>query len=290
MKTHVLALLAFAALGGACQRHTEGDRATVSAVHTRPAVERRPAEARPEPRPALVPVPAAPAAPAPQLTADMRALLRDYDLSPLWQTPVENGRSLDGFFGADHYRLELVLLAVRKDSLRPELYHIQGKNRFKKRITPFAGTLTLHQLQDLPLEREEAGEDARAYTATGTFELRENPGRAGAGRFAGTVATDFRLQPSAQGGLQLWYGTGTDHSPTQGSGFKFEGQWTAYQGGAGKPCVWADQFLVIGSSVLKDFVVGERDVNINPRYAKLGWDTYWENDEWWATAPATARR
>ena len=27
--------------------------------------------------------------------------------------------------------------------------------------------------------------------------------------------------------------------------------------------------------------IGARDAHINPRYARVGWNTYWQNDEWW---------
>ncbi|GAA4385103.1 hypothetical protein [Hymenobacter koreensis] len=286
MKTPVYFLFGAGLLLGACQRHVEGDRMSLSAAHTRPAVEKaavQPVASEPQ-------VAAAVAAPKPELTADMREMLRTYDLSPLWQTDVENGGALNGFFGTDHYRIEVVLLSVEKDSLRPEVYSIKGKDRYKKRITPFEGTLTLHQIQDLPLTEEDvaAGEKAQAYTATGTFVLNETPGRRGAGAFTGTMAVDFLVNPAEFEGVHVWAGLGTENSPTQSSGFKFEGEWTDYQSGQRKPFVWAEQFLVIGSAVLKDFVVGERDININPRYAKLGWDQYWENEEWWAEG-ATAK-
>jgi hypothetical protein len=34
--------------------------------------------------------------------------------------------------------------------------------------------------------------------------------------------------------------------------------------------------------IFRDFIIGERDMDFNPKYAKLGWNSYWENEEWWA--------
>ena len=30
--------------------------------------------------------------------------------------------------------------------------------------------------------------------------------------------------------------------------------------------------------------MGEREVEINKEYRHLGWDNFWENDEWWVDA------
>jgi len=33
--------------------------------------------------------------------------------------------------------------------------------------------------------------------------------------------------------------------------------------------------------VLTRFGLGDRSGNINRKYARVGWDTYWKNEEWW---------
>lgn len=281
MTTKHLALLAAAGLlFGACQRHVEGDKVSVSAAHTRPAVEAAvPRVLHQAPRPASTE-----ATSSSHLSADVQALLREQNLATLWQQDIENSRALDGFFGKDHYRIELALLSVEKDAAQPHVYHIKGKNRFKKRITPFEGTLTLTKVEELAVPQDDHPEDFQGnfYSAIGTLVLREEVSMKGSGVFEGRLATDFALQTGPDPILTLWYGPGTEQSPTMGSGFKFDGRWTDYLKNEVKPVVWADNFLAVATDVLKDFVVGERDVTINPKYAKAGWNNYWDNDEWWA--------
>jgi hypothetical protein len=48
--------------------------------------------------------------------------------------------------------------------------------------------------------------------------------------------------------------------------------------------LWADNFFAVAEGVLKDFNIGERDVEINPQYRHLGWDTFWTDEEWWNAA------
>ena len=46
----------------------------------------------------------------------------------------------------------------------------------------------------------------------------------------------------------------------------------------------SDIFL-LSPSLIKDFGIGDRGAQVNPKYAKLGWNELWENDEWWADSP-----
>ena len=38
---------------------------------------------------------------------------------------------------------------------------------------------------------------------------------------------------------------------------------------------------MFANNILADFSYGERDIQINEKYVHLGWDNYWEQDEWW---------
>ncbi|UOQ71238.1 hypothetical protein [Hymenobacter cellulosilyticus] len=42
----------------------------------------------------------------------------------------------------------------------------------------------------------------------------------------------------------------------------------------------------MADELLGDFNVGGRIVEVNPKYARYGWNEYYENEEWWTTAPA----
>jgi hypothetical protein len=232
---------------------------------------------------------------SPVLTAEMDTFLQTYNLAELWR-PADDAliRSMDGFLGADHHRVEIVLLSVQKDTLQPAVYHVSGQDRFRGRVTPFSGTITVQGVQDLGVDVREFMDEksnAKGYTATGTYVFNEDSASKGAGTFTGKVAVDFTLDPNLADGLALFGLTipATAASPTRGTGSLFEGTWRSYQTNEQKPTTWAYNFLSVASEVLQDFNIGERDVTINPKYAKLGWDEYWTNEEWWAeTGTATA--
>ena len=64
-----------------------------------------------------------------------------------------------------------------------------------------------------------------------------------------------------------------------------EGTWTSYtKKDMVKPFIIADDFFAVANGIIKDFSYGEREVEINPKYRSLGWETLWENDEWWHEA------
>ncbi|MCB2408630.1 hypothetical protein [Hymenobacter lucidus] len=233
-------------------------------------------------------------------TPEMQTFLAQYDLAELWRPADEASLSaMNGFLGADHYRMEIVLLSVRKDTLHPGVYHVMGKDRFKKQITPFTGTITLHTINDLAIDPAEMRgylddekSNAQGYTATGTYVFNEEPSRKGAGTFSGKTAVTFSLDPNRPDGLALFGLTipATEESATRGSISLFEGTWRSYQTNEQKPTIWAYNFLPIASQVLQNFSIGEREVSINPKYARLGWNEYWTNEEWWAESGAATAR
>ena len=82
---------------------------------------------------ATPPVAATP--PAPQSLHAASASLplsQQVDLSYAWsnaQPEAKANPTMEGFYGPDHYRISFYFSKVRRDSLRSELYHIQGINR-----------------------------------------------------------------------------------------------------------------------------------------------------------------
>jgi hypothetical protein len=280
-------LLLSSGLLGACQ---QADTKTAATTPAQSAVR-------------VVPTGTSPAAPLPpaarvaELTPAARAVLQAADLAPLFlpgadaDSPEESaaGQAMNGFFGAEHRRIELVFLQVTRDAANPGLYHVQGKDRFKKRITPFEGTLQLQHVKPLkPLEGNPNEDLLKAYAATGQFELRETGAGSGLGVFRGRVALDFGLTDSNKAVLAFW-GFDKESTAAKGAGSRFEGQWTSQRTGEQKPVLWADGagLFDIAQDIFADFNVGERGPAINPKYARLGWENYWENDEWWAETPTT---
>lgn len=206
------------------------------------------------------------------------------DLSKLWMGDPEYSETavMNGFYGTDHYRIEMYFASITKDAQKPNVYHVKGKSRFKKNITPFEGTIVLEELQTLhdpnikPEELKEMNVTG-VYTSKGTFQFQEDSTYSGSGVFQGKIAMDFAINNDKTN--RLWYFSETDDA--QGAGFLFDGDWTSYKTGKAKPIIWAKDIFMIGNSILKEFSIGERDVEINPKYRKLGWDNFWENDEWW---------
>lgn len=243
------------------------------------------------PTPIVVP-PKAAQAEADTLTADMRALLRTYNLAPLWSgrnpegLPQDSITVLDGFLGPDHYRISVVFTQVRHDSANPALFHVNGKSHYKRLITPFTGVFRVRQLADLDRHfLDVAPEDslAQGYTATADFMLSEIATAPAAGKFVGTGVLDFYITP--RGALNYAQNMLGEEAPARGQGLLFKGSWTGQPGHPTKKLLLARSVFSIAPDVYKDFSIGDRSGEINPKYAKLGWNTYWENDEWWADSP-----
>lgn len=222
--------------------------------------------------------------------------LAQHNLARLLQTVTDlksdgGPHIYNGFFGPSHRRIELVFTQVVRDEDHPNVYYLKGRNRYKRVITPFAGKLVLTQLVEQPhySKKELAGEvdlneyvdpdlnKEAMYTAVGSFVLREDSTHKNAGVFRGSVALDVYLDPAH--GLRLASRTG--RTLTRSGEAKFEGVWTPYGPASSKPVVWVENIFGYGPHILNNFSIGERDPDFNPKYAKLGWNTYWTNDEWW---------
>lgn len=217
------------------------------------------------------------------------AVLRQYDPGPLLQH-INSGqqnepvRAMNGFFGADLYHLEVALSSVRRSPQQPGLYVVQGKDRYKGVITPLAGTVRFGTVRlDTVHATDYAGRRvvATSYTFLGTYELREAAASPGAGIFRGQLVV--QASPDDEGGLLA---ESVSDSLSRGGMVLFDGTWTSRATKQAKAAVWVgDLYHYRGHQVAADFFIGEREPAINPKYAKLGWTDYWENDEWWADSP-----
>lgn len=224
--------------------------------------------------------------------ADVAAFLAANNLAPLWQADFERQEAgarpliLDGFYGADHRHIAVILERVEQDARQSGLFRVHGRTRYKKNITPFDGTLTLTGLKALkaPLDLDPAEEaSARAYTATARFVLREDPATNGAGTYQGTALMDFyRL---ASGKLGLVQEMPNSDLPTGGGGLLFRGQWTSNRTARRQEVAFAAYAQAVVPDAMQDLYIGERGETLNPKYARLDWSEAWENDEWWANSP-----
>ncbi|TGE06137.1 hypothetical protein [Hymenobacter fodinae] len=233
----------------------------------------------------------------PALSAEEQAFFKEYNLSALIAKEPDDSEIMNGFYGADHYRIEFAMLDVRRDPANPLHYFVRGKNRFKKAITLFEGDIEFTQLgSQAPLTKAPAyysskqgkeyiteANTVNAYSALGTFTLREDASYKGAGVFKGEVIVDFSV--SERGELAPF--TRDDKQNTRGGWVLFQGTWTNPETKQPKPVLWVQNIFLYQQDIFRDFTIGERDPDFNPKYARLGWDTYWQNDEWWAEPGTT---
>jgi len=247
------------------------------------------------------------------LTEPMRRLLREYDLSKLWQGETKERQlapTLQGFFGPDHYRFALAFTSVVRDKQHPEVYHLWGKCRYRKNIRPFAGTLTVRQIVDLEapwdydeftpqsqdttlteaaatdsmtVQYERARRLSHPYTLRAELQLQEKFAENN-GIFLGEAILNFFVASSKR----LGYITAPEVNkgmPANGSAMLLHGSRRNLTTREVKTFVVADDVFAAAPEVYKDFGIGDRGGEINPKYARLGWNELWENDEWWADSP-----
>jgi len=225
-------------------------------------------------------------------------ILQRYDLSALWQgefdtEPALGPSPMDGFFGTDYRRIAFVFTVIRRDSLRPAVYHVQGKARFKKLISAFTGSITIKSLNYFEpngLTSEEAGlldvtDLSSVLTATATFEFREQPMLPTTGVFTGTGYLDFYFDDKGKANRAFSMMEASPKMPAKGAGLLYTGRWAGYQSGVSKPLLLSSNAFITAPAALSHFSIGDRDPSFNPKYAKLGWNDYWANDEWWTDSP-----
>jgi hypothetical protein len=285
MKKHfVIPLLAWLIVSGACQRSKEtktdlpveqvsAEATTVTSTQSEEEETEYAEEENEGPAPIKDKV---------LSSSEIREKLTEKNPSALLMTSSDLGEAAvyNGFYGIDHYRIEIYFASIEQDPNHPNVFWVIGKSRYKKNINPFKGEITLDQMttyQNPAFDPSKTSvQEKEMYSTTGTFEFREDSTFTGSGIFKGSIALDYATQSDDQ--LNLWYYSAT---ASKGSGFLFDGKWTSYKTKATKPIIWSKSTLSIAEDILENFNVGERDVIINPKYRRLGWENYWENDEWW---------
>jgi hypothetical protein len=218
-------------------------------------------------------------------TAAVLDLLRQVDLTSAWRG-AQNAE-MDGFYGPENYRISFHIDTVRRDKHRPNVFYFQGRDRYKRTITPFTGALTVTRLAPLPdTVAMEHHLGNRAYSAFASFVLREDSTAKGAGHCTGRAVLDFQVNDSNQATEASFDGIDSGwNNPTRGCGQVFRGIWQDNRTGQRKSVAWANFYGVIVPEVLRDLGLGERGDEVNPKLARYGWNTIMENDEWWAKSP-----
>lgn len=248
---------------------------------------RRPAPLAPPPTTAPAPL----AVPGAVLSNAARtALLARASLGRLWQHQPQSGTEdvLNGCYGYDGRRIEFVFTSVQADAKSPGRYLVAGKFRCYGDVTPFRGSIELQQVQRLAPEVGNSPYEenkAPTYCATGSFALRATSSHGLGGEFNGRVALDFRLKDNSRAELATY----NRNPATRNGGLLFDGLWR--EDAASEitvPVVWKHG-IAVTRQIMTRFEIGNRDAHINPKYARVGWNSFWKNDEWWADQ-SVARR
>ncbi|TYZ14490.1 hypothetical protein FY528_01825 [Hymenobacter lutimineralis] len=217
--------------------------------------------------------------------ASSQSLFRQFNLAPLWHLHAKKAeaQTMLGCMGPQYRRLDIVYKQVRRDGKNPTVYHVEGKSRERERIMPFRGTITLTSIRKVKPEVRASDFKALAhYKVTGRFRLTESPAEEGAGVFTGTLAMTFSHTAA---GLAYMPARGEEFGfMTPGEGATFTSQWASAAHPQPVKIVWASNFMDIAHTVMDRFYIGDRGMHINPKYARVGWNRYWENEEWWAEA------
>lgn len=215
--------------------------------------------------------------------AESKALIDTANLATLFV----GGWPDNGFYGPDNYRIEFIITKMEKSAKDPFIYFVEGKNKFKKTISTFKGSMVIQTITEftdpnLDTTEIEGMNILKTYSMSGTFRFNEDSTLNTSGLFAGTFKADF--SKTTDRGLELWFFT--DDTPARGSGYRFDGNWTSYKdANQTKPVLWSRDLFRFANDILENFSYGERDIEINPKYRSLGWDNFWEGDEWWNETP-----
>lgn len=214
----------------------------------------------------------------------------------------------NGFCGADNYRIELFINDLLPENSNPFKLKVDGKRRYKKQIADFAGEIDIEKVVKIidynnqyrwykknPEDFKNGfnGDSLTTYySIVGNLRFDENKSAKYAGSYIGKLFMDVQKNEYANGKYTLVYMTNSEEEDgymtdtiddTKGAGLLLSGQWNSYDGNTSRNFLVGSYLFGFADDVLTNFSYGERERQISSKYRALGWDDYWENNEWWAT-------
>jgi hypothetical protein len=218
------------------------------------------------------------------------AFYNRFDFSEIWNQ-TENYRIV-GIIGAEHQRIKIKLISVKRNSIIPNEYFVSGKTSVKGIICDFSGRIKLTEIKEAKKlhygvddEYKDKGIKSQGILIA-DYEFIENPKQHHSGIFKGQLYSKWYLNSDNQ----IKY----DNTGSNADGYMnnaFVGIWKGNSVEKEKICNWAD-FRVPKAN--QDFDIGAGDFSPSEKYYEKGWADYqkaWFNGdkeaqneelkEWW---------
>ncbi len=206
------------------------------------------------------------------LKGDYSSKFGRYDFGRLC---IQNQSWRLGFIGDKYQRFDIYFFSIKKDTVNPYLYRVDGKTRVKANICDFQGTMTLTAIRKIvdPEACENPVHPKTQGIALFNYSFRENPDQKFSGVFEGNAAVSWYLD--SRGRLRyddLW---------GCADGFincAFVGTWKDYNVPSVKVCNWGDS-RIPNSGDLDD---GAGEFHPADKYSAYGWGSYdADTTAWW---------
>jgi hypothetical protein len=209
-------------------------------------------------------------------------LLQQPKLAQLFES---KDRSSFGFFGKNNAMIEYYISSATLSTTKPGAIIVVGKTKFKKTITDFTGEMMIESVSKnsfLDKKTLKGNVTYTNYQIQGTWHFAENKNEKFAGEFNGKWQADAY---STDKWKEMQFGhEGKAKSLTNNNDLVLKGTWVSYATPVQtKQVSFSNNIGVLGNSMFKNFYYyGDREEGIDPKFAKNGWDHYYDNEEWWA--------
>ncbi|HYG37196.1 MAG TPA: hypothetical protein VD908_01195 [Cytophagales bacterium] len=191
----------------------------------------------------------------------------DYDFKELW-TKSEN-QLIYGIIGAEHQRIKIKLISIKKSPSNPNEYFVYGKSSVKQTICDFKGTIQLKEIRKVKdlhfgVDNQYADKGIKAQgILVASYKFKENIEQNHSGIFEGQLYSKWYLDSKSM----IHY----DDIQLMSDGYMnnaFIGVWKSYKTGKEKICNWGDYRVPKAN---QDFDIGVGEFTVSEKYWDKGW-------------------
>ena len=201
------------------------------------------------------------------------SLLAHCDFSAVW---LSGQYEQNGVIGKDYWRIRLHIDDVKKDGVRPNVYHVWGKTKVKDNICSFKGDIQILKIafQDsLPIYIDPLYKAKGIGNLLASYLFYEDSTQNHSGIFKGFMTCDYFLDST---GTRMKLDMSLDMADGY-SNSNYVGTWTDYRAGIMKKCIWGDNRLLFTF----DFAEGDGEWRVAEKYKKNGWETFDDGSEYY---------